>query len=124
MRTPAVAVLDAVDAIFAAQGLTGLWGPTGSVGFELASGVPATHVGSDLDLVLDAKVAVARTDALRLHRVLAALPVRIDLQLETPQGALLLAEFVSAEGVTLLRAAHGPRLVSDPWSRDAGESRR
>jgi phosphoribosyl-dephospho-CoA transferase len=121
--TPAIAVLDAVDAIFAERGLTGLWGPTGSAGFELASGVTTTHVDSDLDLVLDANVALARTGADRLHRALSALPIRIDLQLETPQGAVLLAEFVNGSGVTLLRSVHGPRMVSDPWGRSAGESR-
>jgi phosphoribosyl-dephospho-CoA transferase len=122
-RTPAIAILDAVDAIFAARRLTGLWGPTGSVGFELASGVPTTHVGSDLDLVLDSKHAIARTDAACLHRALSALTVRIDLQLETPQGAVLLAELVDGRGATLLRSAHGPRMVSDPWGGAAGESR-
>jgi phosphoribosyl-dephospho-CoA transferase len=121
--TPAIAMLDAVDAIFAAQGLAGLWGPTGSVGFELASGVPTTHEDSDLDLVLDAKFSMARTDADRLHHALSALPIRIDLQLETPQGAVLLAEFVNGSGVALLRSVHGPRMVSDPWGRSAGESR-
>jgi phosphoribosyl-dephospho-CoA transferase len=123
MRTPAIAALDAVDAIFAAQGLTGFWGPTGSAGFELASGVPTTHADSDLDLVLDAKAAMTRTDADRLHRALAALPIRIDLQLETPHGAVLLAEFVNGMGVMLLRSAQGPRMVSDPWGRSAGEPR-
>lgn len=122
IRTPAIAMLDAVDAIFAAQGLTGLWGPTGSAGFELASGVLTTHDESDLDLVLDANVAMARTGTDRLHRALSALPIRIDLQLETPQGAVLLAEFVNGSGVTLLRSAHGPRMVRDPWGRSAGEA--
>jgi phosphoribosyl-dephospho-CoA transferase len=123
IRTPAIAMLDAVDAIFAAQGFMGLWGPTGSVGFELASGAPTTHLESDLDLVLDATAVMARTDAVRLHQCLSALPIRIDLQLETPQGAVLLAELASGKGVTLLRSVHGPRLVSDPWSRGVSESR-
>jgi phosphoribosyl-dephospho-CoA transferase len=74
-------------------------------------------------LVLDAKASVALTDADRLHRALSALPIRIDLQLETPQGAVLLAEFVNGRGVMLLRSVHGARMVSDPWGPGAGESR-
>jgi phosphoribosyl-dephospho-CoA transferase len=116
--TPAVAVLDDVAAIFAAHGLAGRWGPGGSVGFELASGVPCTTSDSDLDLMLCADRPMARRDAARLHADLSKLPVRIDLLLETPHGAILLAEYATVEGVTLLRSAHGPRLVRDPWSAD------
>jgi phosphoribosyl-dephospho-CoA transferase len=113
--TPALAVLDRVAEIFVAHGLTGRWGPGGSVGFELASGVPCTHPGSDLDLVLSADEPMARADALRLHADLLQLPVRIDLLLETPHGAAVLAEYVRAAGEMLLRTSLGPRLVLDSW---------
>lgn len=116
--TPAVAVLDDVAAILAAHGHAGRWGPGGSVGFELASGVPSTTSDSDLDLMLCADRPLARRDAARLHADLSKLPVRIDVLLETPHGAILLTEYATAEGVTLLRSAHGPRLVRDPWSGD------
>jgi phosphoribosyl-dephospho-CoA transferase len=113
--TPAMAVLDEVAAILVAHGFAGRWGPGGSVGFELASGVPSTTAGSDLDLVLSVDEPMARTDAIRLHADLSKLPVRIDLLLETPHGAAVLAEYVGA-GVTLLRTTQGPRLVRDLWS--------
>jgi phosphoribosyl-dephospho-CoA transferase len=116
--TPAIAVLDEVAAVLAAHGYAGRWGPGGSVGFELASGVPSTTAGSDLDLVLSVDEPMARNAAIRLHADLVKLPVRIDLLLETPQGAAALAEYASGEGATLLRSAHGPRLVADPWSAD------
>ena len=45
-------VLDAVDELFASLGLA--WGPTGSVGFELATGVAAAGTASDLDVVVRA----------------------------------------------------------------------
>jgi phosphoribosyl-dephospho-CoA transferase len=117
---PAVAVLDEVAVILAAHGFAGLWGPGGSVGFELASGVRSTSLGSDLDLVLSADGPMTRTDATRLHAELSKLPVRIDLLLETPHGAAALAEYATSEEVTLLRSVCGPRLVRDPWSADGG----
>ena len=73
---------------------------------------------SDLDLVLSAELPVARTDAARLHTDLSKLPVRIDLLLETPRGAAVLAEYGRGVDVILLRSAQGPRLVRDPWNTD------
>jgi phosphoribosyl-dephospho-CoA transferase len=119
--TPAVAALDEAAAILVAHGFAGRWGPGGSVGFELASGVPSTTSGSDLDLVVSADEPLARTDAIRLHADLSKLPVRIDLLLETPYGAVALAEYAKAAGATLMRSAEGPRLVRDPWSADGSK---
>jgi phosphoribosyl-dephospho-CoA transferase len=116
--TPAVAVLDEVAAIFVTHGFAGRWGPGGSVGFELASGVRCSTPDSDLDLVLSAELPVARIDAGRLHSDLSTLPVRIDLLLETPRGAAVLAEYTRGVDAILLRSTQGPRLVRDPWSAD------
>ena len=44
---------------------------------------------------------------------LADLPARVDVLLETPTGAVALAEY--AAGDCLLRTPTGPRLVRDPW---------
>jgi phosphoribosyl-dephospho-CoA transferase len=117
--TPVAAVLDQAAGILAAHGHAGRWGPGGSVGFELASGVPSTTPGSDLDLVLSANEPMAQTDATRLHADLSKLSVRIDLLLETPHGAVVLAEYATSTEVTLLRSARGPRLVCDPWRADS-----
>jgi phosphoribosyl-dephospho-CoA transferase len=112
----AVTVLDEVAAILAAHGHAGRWGPAGSVGFELASAVPCTSADSDLDLVLTADQPIARAEAAALHAELSQLPVRIDLLLETPHGAVALSEYVAAGRSMLMRGAQGPRLVCDPWS--------
>jgi phosphoribosyl-dephospho-CoA transferase len=114
--SPAVAVLDEVAAIFVTHGFAGRWGPGGSVGFELASGLRCTTPDSDLDLVLSAELPVTRPDAARLHTDLSKLPVRIDMLLETPRGAAVLAEYARGVDVILLRSAQGPRLVRDPWN--------
>ena len=116
--TPAVAVLDDVAAILVTHGFAGRWGPGGSVGFELTSGVRCTTPDSDLDLVLSAELAVTRSDAARLRSDLSKLPVRIDLLLETPLGAVVLAEYAQGADAIMLRSAQGPRLVRDPWSAD------
>jgi len=114
--TPAVAVLEQVAMILEGQGLAGRWGPGGSVGFELASGVVSTTPNSDLDIVLYAEGSLARDHAAHLQAELSSLPVRIDVLLETPNGAVSLAEYSTGVGAMLLRSALGPRLVSDPWS--------
>jgi phosphoribosyl-dephospho-CoA transferase len=112
---PAVAALEEVAAIFDGHGMAGRWGPGGSVGFELASGVASTTPASDLDIVWVAAASVARADAARLHAELSALPVRIDVLLETPNGAVALAEYANSAGTILLRSPQGPRLSRDPW---------
>jgi phosphoribosyl-dephospho-CoA transferase len=115
---PAFQVLDEVAEILAALGFSGRWGPGGSVGFELASGLSCTTPDSDLDLVLQAEEPIARASAATLHADLSKLPVRVDLLLETPHGAVALSEYVGSSEVTLLRCADGPRLVRDPWTAD------
>jgi phosphoribosyl-dephospho-CoA transferase len=83
------------------------WGPTGSVGFELATGRPAVTAGSDLDLVVRLATLPPRADLRRLHAEL-----RADCLVETPDGGLALAELASGTRQVLLRTAAGPRLVS------------
>jgi len=115
---PALGVLDHVTSVFSALGHGGRWGPGGSVGFELTSALPCTTPDSDLDLVLQADQPLARADAGALHGELSRLPVRIDVLLETPQGAVALSEYVACSGRMLLRCADGPRLVHDPWAAE------
>lgn len=92
------------------------WGPTGSVGFELASGVPTLTPASDLDLVIRVPERLSQHDARQLAAMFAAAPVPIDVQLETPYGAVLLNDYVSDAPHFLLRTLDGPRLVRDPWA--------
>jgi phosphoribosyl-dephospho-CoA transferase len=113
--TPAVAVLDQAAAVFASHGMAGRWGPGGSVAFELVSGVSHTTSASDLDIVLCADEPMGRGTAAHLLTDLSSLPVRIDVLLETPNGAVALAEYASSLGLMMLRAANGPRWVRNPW---------
>lgn len=97
------------------------WGPTGSVGFELASGVPTVTESSDLDLVMRAPAPLDRAWARAwlsvLTRSAAEHATRIDVQIETPCGAFSLAEFAHPGARVMLRSPDGPLLVDDPWHR-------
>jgi phosphoribosyl-dephospho-CoA transferase len=105
-------VLDAVDELFASFGL--VWGPTGSVGFELATGVAAAGTASDLDVVVRAPEPWPLESAREIADHLSRMPPRVDAQLDTPGGAVMLAEYAHSDRV-LLRTPDGPSLTWDPW---------
>lgn len=94
------------------------WGVTGSAGFQLASGLPAAHAASDLDLLLRAEQPLPRSEARPLLRLLEGRACRVDLQLETPLGGVALSEWAGDAPRVLVKTAAGPRLVSDPWAEE------
>lgn len=108
---PALSALDAVHDIMSCRGFADAWGPTGSVGFELASGCATATVASDLDLALWTAQLPGIDLARSLLAALESLPVRGDVLLETPRGALALAEYAYGDRRVLLRTASGPLLV-------------
>ncbi|MET8138775.1 malonate decarboxylase holo-ACP synthase [Sphaerisporangium sp. NPDC005288] len=93
-----------------------VWGPTGGVGFELATGRVVTHSGSDLDLLVRTPHRLDRARAARLATAFAALPARVDCQLDTPLGGIALADWARPDGPVMVRTDHGPELVDDPWA--------
>jgi phosphoribosyl-dephospho-CoA transferase len=113
-RVPALAALDAVGELMGACGLT--WGPCGSVGFELASGIATATPDSDLDLLVEAPAPIPMAAAACLLERLGRLRVRVDAQLESPHGACALAEYAAGRAPLVLRTVDGPRLVRDPWA--------
>ena len=98
------------------------WGPGGSVGFEIASGVATATSSSDLDLILRQEHRLSPGEAIALQAVLAeaAAPARVDVLLETPRGGVSLADLAAMPARVLLRTPDGPRLVTDPWMAGAG----
>ncbi|SHM04498.1 malonate decarboxylase holo-ACP synthase [Phytopseudomonas punonensis] len=110
---PALRALSQLAPRLDALGLA--WGVTGSLGFELASGIAAAHPESDLDLSLRAPQHLPRAWARSMCRLLDEAPGRIDLQLETPYGAVALREWAGETPCVLLKTQGGPLLVSDPW---------
>ena len=115
----AVRALDALDELFTFLGLA--WGPTGSVGFELATGTAVVGPASDLDVVVRAPEPWSFARARELADNLARLPVRVDTQLDTPSGAVALAEYARG-GRVLLRTPDGPKLTNDPWGHGATDT--
>lgn len=92
------------------------WGPTGAAGYELASGWPALHAASDLDLLLRCDAPMPRDQARALLASLQAQALcRLDILLETPLGGVALADWAANAPKVLLKTAAGPRLVGDPW---------
>jgi phosphoribosyl-dephospho-CoA transferase len=116
---PHFALLDRVAASMYEFGLA--WGPAGSIGYELASGSPAVTPASDIDLVVRAPKKVSRTVATLLLEAFAVFPIHVDVLLETPFGAVALAEHARGSAQIALRMIDGPRLVRDPWGGDIFE---
>lgn len=94
-----------------------IWGPTGSAGFELATGHATLTMTSDLDMLLRCSQALDRVRAEQLWQQTLDLPVRVDVQIETPYGAVALSEWAKpATDRVLMRTLQGPVLVKDPWN--------
>lgn len=110
---PALRALRQVRAVMDAMDLP--WGVAGSVGFELATGVQVLHQDSDLDLILRTDTFFSREQAAELVEALDGAVCRIDLQLQTPQGAVALREWAGTARQVLLKPDNGPRLVDNPW---------
>ena len=94
------------------------WGVTGSTGYALATGIPVIHAASDLDLLIRAPQPLSPGEFTRWQQQLDGALCRADTQLETSSGAVALAEWLR-DGRALLKTHRGPRLVSDPWDREA-----
>jgi phosphoribosyl-dephospho-CoA transferase len=93
-----------------------VWGVSGSAGFELASGFTALHERSDLDLILRTPQPLSRTQARALMTLLGSAECLVDVQLQTPSGAVALREWAGPSQRVLLKNAHEACLVSDPWN--------
>ena len=89
------------------------WGPTGSVGFELATGAATATDASDLDLVLRAPLLTreALDQLAEFHRAFGRLGTRVDCQVETPSGAIALAELAGDNTQVMVRTPAGARLM-------------
>jgi phosphoribosyl-dephospho-CoA transferase len=116
---PALAGLARVAPILASRGHR--WGPGGSVGFEIATGVATATSSSDLDLILRQERKLGLAEAIDLRAVLAeaAAPARVDVLLETPRGGVSLADLAAMPARVLVRTPDGARLAADPWMPDA-----
>jgi len=93
-----------------------VWGVTGSSGYALATDIPVIRTDSDLDLVVRCPQKMT-AEALapfagRIEQVQSL--CRTDVQIETPNGAFALKEWLRDARV-MLKTATGPVLTRDPW---------
>jgi phosphoribosyl-dephospho-CoA transferase len=88
LRTPALIALQQLRERW--RELRLLWGPIGSVGFELATGCPTTREDSDLDIVISAPIPLTKEHARAICDRTTGLDVKVDIRVETPRGAALL----------------------------------
>jgi phosphoribosyl-dephospho-CoA transferase len=93
------------------------WGVTGSCGYMLATGLPACRAESDLDLLIRSPRPPQPRDFAPLMAFIAALPCRVDIQLETPLGGCALTEWLRG-GKVMVKTADGPIRVTDPWAHE------
>jgi phosphoribosyl-dephospho-CoA transferase len=93
------------------------WGPTGSVGFELATGRPVTNQVSDLDIAIRARDRISREQARSLWELVVGLQTKVDVRVETAEYGFSLEEFACTSCPRiLLRYPDGLILGDDPWS--------
>jgi phosphoribosyl-dephospho-CoA transferase len=103
-----------VNALMAERGLR--WGPTGSLGFTLASGRVAIQPQSDLDALIDTPTELPRERARELTRQFERFECTVDAQLRTPAGEVSLNEWANTRAKHLLvRTESGPMLSANPW---------
>lgn len=110
---PALQALARLRPLLDASGWT--WGVSGSAGFELATGIEALHERSDLDLILRTPHCLDRLQARELLAQLDTSVCAVDMQLQTPCGAVALREWAGSARRVLLKDDVRARLVSDPW---------
>ena len=91
------------------------WGYTGSVGFELATGINSVSANSDIDLLIRTAEFLSKNDAQQLLQSLEHSGLKLDVQLQTPNGGVALKEWASTTGKVLLKRNHGAILVNNPW---------
>jgi phosphoribosyl-dephospho-CoA transferase len=91
------------------------WGPVGSVGFELATGVPTVCAQSDLDVVLRCNVRLDLRRLKRMQELTSSAPARVDVILEGPLGGVALCEFLRSPERCLIKTSLGPRIDAFRW---------
>jgi phosphoribosyl-dephospho-CoA transferase len=107
---PAFATLEALAPALDRSGLP--WGPVGAAGFELATGRPALTGASDLDIVLRAAPPIDEATLAAIAGRAAGAPLRVDVVVETPLGAVALGELLAGADEVMARTSEGPRLVA------------
>ncbi len=109
--SPFYPFLSEVDTIIAPFRLE--WGPTGSIGFELATGIPVATEKSDLDMTVYVPPDLDYQLLEQLYEELQQCSFRIDVQIEFEDaGAALLPDIIKFKNGFLLRTSSGLLMAS------------
>ncbi|KAA8734863.1 malonate decarboxylase holo-ACP synthase [Acinetobacter qingfengensis] len=92
------------------------WGYTGSVGFELATGMRTVTENSDIDLLIRTEQPLVKSEASYMLKILETLGLKTDVQLQTPLGGIALKEWAGTTGKVLLKRHDKAVLVENPWN--------
>ncbi|MGV7206852.1 malonate decarboxylase holo-ACP synthase [Oxalobacteraceae bacterium A2-2] len=113
---PPLAALQALCRLAPLLDATGLaWGPTGGVGFQLATGLTVLRPDSDLDLLVRAPAPLDGGRREQLAALYGAAGCRVDIQVDTGHGAFALSEWLRSPARVLVKTGGGPLLCRDPW---------
>jgi phosphoribosyl-dephospho-CoA transferase len=93
------------------------WGPTGSVGFELATGRQTTTDFSDLDIAIRAEERISVEQARLLWESALRLQTKVDIRVETLECGFSLEEYARAPSPILLRYPDRVQFGCDPWAK-------
>jgi phosphoribosyl-dephospho-CoA transferase len=90
-----------------------VWEPVGSVGYQLATGLPVTTSESDVDVLIRCDVPPDRLMLSAVRHTARKSMARLDVILEGPPGAVALEELNSHD--VLLKTSLGPRIAPFTW---------
>jgi phosphoribosyl-dephospho-CoA transferase len=89
------------------------WGPVGSIGYQLATGLSVTTDESDVDVLIRCDVPPDQLMLSAVRHIGRKSVARLDVILEGPSGAVALEELHS--GDVLLKTSRGPRIRAFTW---------
>jgi phosphoribosyl-dephospho-CoA transferase len=90
-----------------------VWGPVGSIGYQLATGLPVTTDESDVDVLIRCEVPPDRLMLSSIRDLAKKSVAHFDVIFEGPQGAVALEELHSHD--VLLKTSQGPRIAAFTW---------
>jgi phosphoribosyl-dephospho-CoA transferase len=90
-----------------------VWGPVGSVGYQLATGLPVMTDKSDIDVLIRCEVPPHPLMISSIRYIAKQSAAHLDVTVEGPPGAVALEELHSRN--VLLKTSRGPRIAAFAW---------
>ena len=91
-----------------------VWGPVGSVGYQLATSLPVTTGTSDLDVMIRCHVPPGRDQLRSFNEHLRKAPASVDVILEAPLGGMAMREYLNG-GEVWSKSSQGARIALFLW---------